>query len=64
MKIRYKISGLIALSVAMTLLSGCGKKVSSKDQNTGSSNITEIQNAGSDTMLNLDLDWAEKYKKI
>ncbi len=64
MKIRYKISGLIALSVAMTLLSGCGKKVSSKDQNTGSSNITEIQNAGSDTMVNLALAWAEQYKKI
>jgi len=64
MSIRYKLSGLIVLSAALIFLPGCGKKISNGDQNTGADKITEIQNAGSDTMVNVALAWAEEYKKL
>lgn len=64
MSIRYKLSGLIVLSAALIFLPGCGKKISNGDQNTGADKVTEIQNAGSDTMVNVALAWAEEYKKL
>ena len=64
MKIRYRTSGAILLSAAIILLPGCGKKASNDDQGLGTGNATEIQNAGSDTMVNLALAWAEEYKKL
>lgn len=65
-KSTYAASGLAVLAGGL-LLVGCGKKPSSGDpatENDGGKEAVEIQNAGSDTMVNLALAWAEEYKKV
>jgi len=65
-KSTFATSGLAVLAGGL-LLVGCGKKPSSGDPNTendGRKEAVEIQNAGSDTMVNLALAWAEEYKKV
>ena len=57
----FAIHGLTILAGGL-LLTGCGKKTTGGNQDA--SNSMEIQNAGSDTMVNLALAWAEEYKKI
>ena len=43
------------------LLVGCGKKTTNGSQKAGGGNSVEIQNAGSDTMVNIAQAWAEAY---
>ena len=61
-----KVNGLAALAGGI-LLVGCGggtpEEKSGTNSNGGAGQL-EIQNAGSDTMVNLALAWAEEYKKI
>ena len=54
---------LVYLAVAFTILvAGCGQK--SEETPTSSSEKSVIQNAGSDTMVNLAQSWAEEYAAI
>ena len=52
--------GLTVLASTLILV-GCGKKTTNGDQSAGGGNSVEIQNAGSDTMVNLAQAWAEAY---
>lgn len=66
-----KANGLAALAGGV-LLVGCGGGTPDENSGantngvnqTGGGGKVEIQNAGSDTMVNLALAWAEEYKKI
>ncbi|MGD8252924.1 MAG: phosphate ABC transporter substrate-binding protein [Syntrophobacterales bacterium] len=54
---------LVYLAVAFAILvAGCGQK--SEETPTSSSGKSVIQNAGSDTMVNLAQSWAEEYAAI
>ena len=54
---------LVYLAVAFAILvAGCGQK--SEETPTSSSGKSVIQNAGSDTMVNLAQTWAEEYATI
>jgi len=52
--------GLAVLAGGL-LLTGCGKNTTDSGQGNGGGNSVEIQNAGSDTMVNLAQAWAEAY---
>ena len=51
----------LAILAGGLLLAGCGKKTSGGNQDASGGNSIEIQNAGSDTMVNLAQAWAEAY---
>ena len=51
----------LTVLAGILILVGCGKKITNGDQSTGGGNSIEIQNAGSDTMVNLAQAWAEAY---
>ena len=54
---------LVFLALAITIfIAGCGQK--SEETPTSSPGKTVIQNAGSDTMVNLAQTWAEEYATI
>ena len=58
--INFATHGLAILAGGL-LLAGCGKKTSGGNQDAKGGNSIEIQNAGSDTMVNLAQAWAEAY---
>ncbi len=61
--LKQKSLALVCLAVAFTfIIAGCGQK--SDETPTSSSGKTIIQNAGSDTMVNLAQTWAEEYAEI
>lgn len=55
-----RISSLTLLLVLAILLAGCASTASG--QSGQESNVTTIENKGSDTMVNLALAWAESYQ--
>ena len=59
-KSAFAIHALAVLAGGL-LIAGCGKKTSDGSEGTGGGNSVEIQNAGSDTMVNLAQAWAEAY---
>jgi len=61
--LKQKSIALVCFAVAFIMvIAGCGQK--SDETPTSSSGKTVIQNAGSDTMVNLAQTWAEEYATI
>lgn len=58
---KLKFSGLVSAVLLALLIGGCGQKSESGD--TGSDKFI-IQNAGSDTMVNIAQAWAEQYAAV
>ena len=59
-KCTFTTCGLTLLAGGLLLI-GCGKKTTNESQKADTGNSVEIQNAGSDTMVNLAQAWAEAY---
>jgi len=60
-KHRLSVIGFIFILLSTLLLNGCAQQSTSPTENTATD---AIQNKGSDTIVNLALAWAERYRAI